>query len=124
MGMEQAIEQLMFEYDEAHHSGDGAKLASFFLNDAVIIPPGKPKLVGRSAIDEFYSNISGGSNMSTTFTSINVDAETAYVHGDTEWQADGEIKYLCFVNVLKLIEGRWCYALLTWNTNEGLLKES
>ena len=122
MSGEKEIEILMSEYDNAHHAGDGARLAPFFFDDATIIPPGKPKLVGRSAIDNFYSDVSGGSNMTTTFTSINVDTTMAYVQGDTEWKVDDTTKYLCFVNVLERRDGVWRYMLLTWNTNEGLTR--
>lgn len=124
MNAETEIQMLMSEYDEAHHAGNGARLASFFLDDGVIIPPGNHKLVGRTSIDNFYSNVSGGSNMNTANMSINIDDKIAYVQGDTDWQTEGETRYLSFVNILRFVDGNWKYVLLTWNTNEGLLREA
>lgn len=114
------IEEMMAEYDQAHDAGDGAKLTSFFLDDAIIIPPEKPKLEGRMEIDEFFSAVSGGSNMKTISANIEVDKKMAYVQGETEWQSNGELKYLYFVDVLFATDNGWRYKLLTWNTSSGL----
>lgn len=124
MDKENEIRSLMLSYDKAHHEGDGAKLSSFFLDDAVVMPPGRKKLVGRAAIDNFYRNTSGGSNMKTGAMCIKVDDKMAYVQGETEWQSDDGAKYLSFLNILRRANGQWRYELLTWNTNEGFNKES
>ena len=123
MSKESNISELMDQYDQAHHAGDGAALAAMFLDDAAIIPPGQPKFTGRAAIDEFYAGVTGGSQMKTVSTAIHVDQNMASVDGETSWQEGDQTLYLHFVNVLQLVNGTWKYKLLTWNTNEGYLKE-
>ena len=122
MSKESEISKLMAKYDKAHHDGDGAILAAMFLDDAVIIPPGRAKLEGRAAIDDFYASVEGGSQMKTLSTSINVDQIMATVDGETSWRQGDATRHLHFVNVLQLENGEWRYKLLTWNTSEGYLK--
>ena len=122
MNTENDIKELMSVYDKAHHEGNGSLLAGLFMDDGVIIPPNKPKLQGRSSIDQFYSGVNGGSQMNTGSVSIEVDQNMAYVNGETSWKTADQTRYLSFVNVLKMHNGKWRYKLLTWNTNEGYLQ--
>lgn len=108
---------LMARYAKAHHDGDGELIAAMFLDDAVIIPPDRPRHHGRAAIDEFFSGISGNSNMKTESAEIEINRNLAYVHGETSLLSEGEPCQLRFVNILRLIDGEWRFQLLIWNVS-------
>ena len=114
------IALLMKEYTDAHNKGDGAHIAALFLDEAVIIPPGGNRLEGRSEIDNFYKDMSGESTLKNGEYFIEFDSDLASVHGQAFWEGKEQQVYLWYVNVLRFVEGKWQYKLLTWNTDEGL----
>lgn len=75
------IKSLISEYDAAHRAGDGKALVRMFRDDAVIIPPGKPAVTGRQAINEFFSDVKGGSGLTTNTLRIDVVGSLAYDYG-------------------------------------------
>ena len=116
------IRQLMDDYALAHQQGNGPAIAPLFRDDAVIIPPGKPSLEGRAAIDEFFRDVKGGADLTTESSTIRFDGPLAYAYGDASWLEDGRKKYFCYIEVYRHEDGRWLFQLLSWNTSEGYSK--
>jgi uncharacterized protein (TIGR02246 family) len=120
MGAIEAIKKLTEDYAAAHQAGDGPALARMFCDDAVIIPPGKPALVGREAIDDFFAGVTGGADLKTETSHIEADGAMAYDYGTASWSENGERRHLFYVDVYRLEDGEWRIQLSSWNTNEGI----
>ncbi len=117
-----SIRQLMNDYAIAHQAGDGAAIARLFRDDAVIIPPNKPAIEGRAAINEFFSDVSDGADLTTESSTIRVEDPLAYAYGVASWEEDGGRKYFCSVEVYRLEDRHWKFQMLTWNTSTGFAK--
>lgn len=115
-----AVKDLSSRYDAAHHAGDGAALARMFWDDAVIIPPGKPAIVGREAIDQFFSGVSGGAGLKTETVRLEVEGALAYDYGTASWAEDGERKLLYYLDIYHQRDGEWRFQLSSWNSNVGI----
>ena len=83
-----AIERLSEAYAKAHQLGDGAALAQMFWDDAVIIPPAKKAVVGRRAIDSFFSGVLGGSSLTNEESHIVADGNIGYDYGTASWMEE------------------------------------
>ena len=120
MSAVEVITQLSEDYAAAHQAGDGPAIARMFCDDGVIIPPGKPAIVGRQAIDGFFANLTGGSSLTTETLNIEVEGVIAYNHGTASWFENGEWRTLCYAEIYRLVGGEWKIQLVTWNTSEGI----
>lgn len=114
------IKKLSEDYAAAHQAGDGPALARMFCDVGVIIPPGKPAIVGRQASEGFFANLTSGSNLATETSHIEVEGAMAYSHGTVSWFQNGERRTLCSVDIYRLENGGWKFQLVTWNTSEGI----
>jgi uncharacterized protein (TIGR02246 family) len=120
MDARDAIEKLCADYEAAHQIGNGEALARMFWDDAVIIPPGKPAIIGREAIDTFFGGVKGGANLKTESASIEIDGSVAYDYGAASWTEDGDKKTLYYVDIFRLKDGEWKIQLASWNSSEGI----
>lgn len=116
----EAINKLTADYAAAHQAGDGAALAGMYRDDAVIIPPGKPPIKGREAIDNFFSGVKGGAGLKNETSHIEADGSLAYDYGTASWTENGDKRLLCYVDVYRLEDGEWKVQLSSWNTSEGI----
>lgn len=116
----EAIKQLGEDYAAAHQRGDGKALADMFWDDAVIIPPGKPAVYGRSAIDEFFSGTAGGADLANEAAQIEIAGDMAYDFGTASWMEDGTRRLLHYVDVYRRKDGVWKMQLTSWNSNSGI----
>jgi uncharacterized protein (TIGR02246 family) len=116
----EAIKKLGDDYAEAHQRGDGGALAGMFWDDAVIIPPGKSAVIGRAAIDDFFSGTTGGADLTNETAQIEVAGDLAYDYGTASWTEDGQRRLLHYVDVYRLKDGVWKMQLTSWNTNAGI----
>ena len=114
------IKKLSEDYAAAHQAGDGPALARMFCDDGIIIPPGKPAIVGRQAVDGFFANLTGGSSLATETLNIEVEGAMAYSHETVSWSESGDRRTLCSVDIYRLEDGGWKFQLVTWNTSEGI----
>jgi uncharacterized protein (TIGR02246 family) len=115
-----AIKKLSANYDAAHQAGDGEALAEMFCDDAVIIPPGKPAITGRKAIDQFFGGVKGGAGLKTETARIEIDGAMAYDYGTASWTENGDRKFLHYVDIYRLEDGAWKMQLSSWNSHEGI----
>ena len=115
-----AIKKLSADYDAAHQVGDGEALARMFRDDAVIIPPGKPAIIGRKAIEKYFSSVKGGAGLKTEMARIEVDGSMAYDYGTASWTENGDRRVLYYMDIYRLEDGEWKFQLSSWNSNEGI----
>ncbi len=118
-----AIRKLSEDYETAHLAGDAQALAGLFRDDAVIIPPGKSAIEGRRRIDQFFSGVTGGTNLKTETLRIEVYEPIAYAYGTNSWSEKGERRYFHYVDIYSLEDGEWKYQLLSWNSSEGISQD-
>ena len=112
-------------YAAAMRAGDAAAAASVFADDAVEMPPGRPPVRGRSAIEAYYTGLFGSVRFLafTLFhTEVRVSGDVAYVTGtsrqtvavgDARHEESG--KYLV---VLKRMGGNWKVAHAAYSGDE------
>ncbi len=122
MNATEALKKLSEDYAAAHQVGDGKAMARMYRDDAVIIPPGKPAIIGREAIDSFFSSVKGGAGLKTETAHIEVDGSLAYDYGTASWTENGDRRLLYFVDIYRLEEGEWKVLLSSWNSSEGILE--
>ena len=118
-----AIKKLSEDYAAAHQVGDGQALARMFWDDAVIIPPGKPAIIGREAIDSFFSGVKGGAGLNTETAHIEVEGSIAYDYGTATWTENGERRLLYYSDIYRLKDGEWKMSLTSWNSSEGIVQK-
>ncbi len=115
-----AVKKLSADYDAAHQAGDGEALARMFRDDAVIIPPGKPAIIGRKAIEKYFSSVKGGAGLKTEMARIEVDVSMAYDYGTASWTENGDRRVLYYMDIYRLEDEEWKLQLSSWNSNEGI----
>ena len=118
-----AIKKLSEDYAAAHQAGDGQALARMFWDDAVIIPPGKPAIIGREAIDSFFSGVKGGAGLNNETAQIEADGSIAYDYGTATWTENGERPLLYYMDVYRLKGGERKVTLSSWNSSEGIIQK-
>ena len=118
-----AIKKLSEDYAAAHQAGDGQALARMFWDDAVIIPPGKPAIIGREAIDSFFSGVKGGAGLNNETAQIEADGSIAYDYGTATWTENGERRLLHYMDVYRLKGGERKVTLSSWNSSEGIIQK-
>ncbi len=79
----QAIEAINKQFADAVKRGDAAAVAALYTEDARLLPPNGPTLVGREAIQNFFqSNIDAGvSDLQLTILEVGVVRDLAYEIG-------------------------------------------
>ena len=115
-------------FADALVAGDVATVASHYTNDAILLPPGGPRVEGATAIQETFASWIevGGPPASMTLTSDDVTLTAAgdYAHAigtwtmsgpapdGSEWSDNGK-----FVAVWKNVDGDWKMAADIWNSD-------
>jgi uncharacterized protein (TIGR02246 family) len=127
---EARIDGLRQQFNFAYNAGDAAALARLFADDAVLMPPGAPPVVGRYAIQARYAAQFG--NIQSSFTlnpgRIVVSGDLAWLRGDYQ-RIDFAIpggapttingKYLM---TFSRDRGDWKITTDSWNTNDTPLQ--
>ena len=126
------IEAILKREDEflaAHSFNDGAKLADFYTDDALLIPPDEPIVRGKQAIAEWYDNEFKKAppieNPKVTLEKIEFFANLALIRGNFILKFESEtadkpiIQNLRFISIwLKQPDGNWKFYCDIWNTND------
>src|SRR5687768_9887235 len=116
-------------FAEAMVAGDVETVASQYADDAILLPPGGPRVEGAAAIRETFTGWiqEGGTPASMTLTSddVTVTAAGDYAHAigtwsmaggqapdGSEWSDKGK-----FVAVWKNIDGDWKMVADIWNSD-------
>jgi ketosteroid isomerase-like protein len=124
------IDGLRQQFNLAYNAGDAAVLAGLFAEDAVLMPPGAPAVVGRYSIQARYA--AQFANIQSIFGlnagKIDVSGDIAWMRGqyqriDTTIPAGSPAtivgKYLM---TFRRERGDWKITADTWNTNETPLQ--
>ena len=122
------------EFLAAHSFNDGAKLADFYTDDALLIPPDEPVVRGKQAIAEWYENEFKKAppieNPKVTLEDIDVSGNMAFIRGDFILKFQGQtndepiIQNLRFISIWrKQPDGNWKFYCDIWNTNAPLPQE-
>ena len=104
------------QYNVAAKARDAAKLASFYAEDAMMLPPGEPIIKGRLAIEAAFRE-SLASTLETDGTPAVSEAsgDLGYVLGTWRIMAiDRSLRYGNYLEVWKRISGEWKIILDTW----------
>ncbi|MHC4207513.1 MAG: YybH family protein [Planctomycetota bacterium] len=126
-----AINKREDEFLAAHSFNDGAKLAEFYTEDAILIPPDEPIVRGKQAIAEWYENEFKKAppieNPKVNLEDIEVSGNLAFIRGNFILKFKGETADKPFVQNLRFIsiwwrqvDGSWSFYCDIWNTNSSL----
>jgi ketosteroid isomerase-like protein len=108
-------------WEEAFNGGDAAKLASFYLDDARLLPPNAPMAQGRAAIEKAFQDMFGAGGIKGTLNGLETIAsgDVGYSVGTYEMtDAQGAVldrgKY---IGVLRKVGNDWKFSNDTWNSD-------
>ena len=120
-----SILEVADSYPSAMLAGDPAAAAGLYQDDAVEMPPGKPPVRGRAAIERYYRELFGGCRFTEfvlVHTELRASGDVAYAAGTSRSPVapnggppiEDAGKYLV---VLKRTGGRWWVAYAISNSD-------
>lgn len=121
----EVIHKLEDEFLAAHAFNDGAKLAEFYTDDALLIPPNEPIVRGKRAIAEWYQREFEKAppleNPTVVLEDVEVSGNLAFIRGTftLKFKTDGgtRVENLRFISVWrKRPNGSWAFYCDIWNT--------
>ena len=114
------IRELYRRYFDAERTGDSEAVASFYTNDAKLVPPGQAPLTGRSEIQKYFEG-QGSSGAEIDLSHIEVAADLAWATGLFGWDADGQRRHVAFLDVWRREKDGWHIAACMWNSPDGFV---
>ena len=104
------------QYDAAARARDAAKVASFYAEDAMMLPPGEPIIKGRRAIEAaFRESLASTLETAGTPAASETSGDLGYVMGTWRIMAtDRSVRYGNYLEVWKRVSGEWKIILDTW----------
>ncbi len=124
-----AIRKLINDFCAAHKYDDGAKLAEFYSDDAMLMPPGEPMVFGKQAIASRYQQDikKFTAELTTTPDEIEVSGNLAFVRGTftirltPKTEGDKIEATFKFIEILrKGTNGSWKPYCDIWNSDAPL----
>lgn len=112
MSSHHQLEKLVSAYGDAVQKGDAEAVSRLFTEDAIVLPPKRPKFRGRLAIEDFYSSImTGGWQETVKIQDIQENGETVFATRtyDTGEFAGTWLKVLKVQSDGTLLIHRWCW---------------
>jgi uncharacterized protein (TIGR02246 family) len=114
-------------YRAAMLAGDASAAASLYRDDGVDMPPGKPPIEGRTAIERYYRELFGACRFTTfdlNHTEMRASGDMAFATGTSRTTitpaggppVEDAGKYLV---VLKRTDGRWKVAYSIYNSDHA-----
>ena len=114
----QAAVDALVERFNAH---DAAGVASFYTEDAVMMPPDSEPLSGRAAIQEFFARTNAAGTPPVEFATVEtlVLGDHAWRQGSFRVQGPGTDAPVSgkFVELWKKVDGAWLLHRDIWNAN-------
>lgn len=120
-----AIKALDQNWLTAFRSADGEALARLYDENAVLLPPGAPAVVGRAAIRDFLVKEAQGASQAGMVFNLGEKSDGG-ANGNQGWSSgtysvmDREGKVVetgKFLSVDKKVNGKWMYLRDTWNAD-------
>ena len=115
-----ALDKLVVEFEAAFKAKDAAKVASFYAEDAVMMPPNEPSVKGRKAIEAHYAN-----EFKQGFTNLDLNPTESAVSGQQAFEAgtssivlpDGRTDKGKYLVVYKRVGADWKLAYDIFNSD-------
>jgi uncharacterized protein (TIGR02246 family) len=115
------LNKMAAEWAAAYNAKDGAKLAGFYAEDAVYMPPNQPMAKGRAAIEAHFKQEfqQGFTNLKLTPMESAISGSQAYEAGTATITAPGgRTEIGKYVVVFKQVGGAWKIAYDINNTDQ------
>jgi uncharacterized protein (TIGR02246 family) len=117
-----AIQEVTDEFVEAFLAGDFAGVASFYTEDAVLLPPNAPSVSGRAAIQEFLATFPPVTQFHLTNVTIEGSGDIAFVHGTLHMVMTGPDGSTIedtgkFIEIRRKVGDRWLLAYDIFNSD-------
>lgn len=123
----QAIEAIGKQFTDAYNRGDAAAMAATYTEEARVLPPNGPMIVGREAIQNFWQDVidAGISDLQLTTLEVGVARDLAYVIDESALTIQPEEGEAIrdqgkSVVILKRENGEWKVAVDIWNSSMPL----
>jgi uncharacterized protein (TIGR02246 family) len=121
---EAAIRAQTTNWIKAYNGGDAKAVAALYADDAILMPPGAPRVKGRAAILEFFTKDIAGSKAGGAVFAIDPKTE-AGVSGNMGWESGtyvvtvkgATVETGKFLSVSRKQDGKWLYLRDTWNAD-------
>jgi uncharacterized protein (TIGR02246 family) len=109
---------------KAYNGGDAKAVAALYADDAILMPPGAPRVKGRAAILEFFTKDIAASKAGGAVFAIDPKTE-AGVSGNMGWESGtyvvtvkgATVETGKFLSVSRKQDGKWLYLRDTWNAD-------
>ena len=109
---------------KAYNDGDAKAVAALYADDAILMPPGVPRMKGRAVILEFFTKDIAGSKAAGAIIAIDPKTE-AGVSGNMGWESGtyvvtvkgATVETGKFLSVSRKQGGNWVYLRDTWNAD-------
>jgi uncharacterized protein (TIGR02246 family) len=112
------IRKLYLQYQEAERNGDAKTIASFYTEDALLIPPEQKPIKGRAEIYKYFEGVIN-SAIGMEISHIKAEGNIAWVTGLFYWDTDDQRRYLAFLDVWRQENEEWRLAACMWNSSDG-----
>jgi uncharacterized protein (TIGR02246 family) len=122
-GTDPTLDRLVADFQAAFNAKDAAKVASFYAEDGVVMPPNQPMVKGRSAIQARLEKDLKGMNeenikVKITPTHSAITGDSAHDVGTVEVTLpDGKVINEKYVVLYKRVGGEWKIAYDIWNSD-------
>ncbi len=124
---ETEIRAVNLAWDAAYKAGDADGVSNTYADDAVVLPPGSPTLVGRAAIREVFAGDIAANKAAGMMLSIDEESSVSRT-GDIAWQT-GTFKVMDtsgatvdtgkYLSVLQKTDGKWQLIRDVYNLDSG-----
>jgi uncharacterized protein (TIGR02246 family) len=115
-----SLDKLAVEFEAAFKAKDAAKVAAFYAEDAVMMPPNEPSVKGRTAIQAHYANQfkQGFTNLDLNPTESAVSGQQAFDVGTSSIVLpDGRTENGKYLVVYKRVGADWKLAYDIFNSD-------
>jgi uncharacterized protein (TIGR02246 family) len=121
---EAAIRAQSLSWAKAYNGGDATAVAAQYAADALLLPPGAPRVSGRAAILAFFTKDIARSKAAGLVFNINPKTDVG-VSGNMGWESGtytatingAVVESGKFLSVSRKKDGKWHYIRDTWNAD-------
>ena len=121
---EAAIRAQTTNWGKAYNGGDVKGVVAQYADDAILLPPGAPRVIGKAAILTFFTKDIAGSQAAGAVFNINPKTDVG-VSGDMGWESGtytatikgAVVESGKFLSVSRKRDGKWHYIRDTWNAD-------
>lgn len=88
--LEDDVKAAYTAWDEAFGKGDAKAVATFYTEDALLLPPSHDVIEGPAGVEKFFSGIFGTGATDHRLEAIRVDGDEKLIYGAAKWSAKGK----------------------------------